>query len=209
MARIIELVIKRRKITLFAILLVLVFGAYSYYIIPKQETPDISVTVAMITTVYPGASAEDVERLVTRKIEDKVLEVTGFKTVNSTSQDNLSVVILELEAGTDVDKAWNQLRQKMDELQPELPEECEEINVNTDLYQTAGMIISLSGSNYSYSELAAYAEKLKDRLVDIDGITRVEIVGEQESEVCVEINTEKLNTLPLSLVKFAFFKVQL
>lgn len=198
MARIIELVIKRRKITLFAILLVLVFGAYSYYIIPKQETPDISVTVAMITTVYPGASAEDVERLVTRKIEDKVLEVTGFKTVNSTSQDNLSVVILELEAGTDVDKAWNQLRQKMDELQPELPEECEEINVNTDLYQTAGMIISLSGSNYSYSELAAYAEKLKDRLVDIDGITRVEIVGEQESEVCVEINTEKLNTLPLS-----------
>ena len=198
MARIIELVIKHRKITLFAILLVLVFGAYSYYIIPKQETPDISVTVAMITTVYPGASAEDVERLVTRKIEDKVLEVTGFKTVNSTSQDNLSVVILELEAGTDVDKAWNQLRQKMDELQPELPEECEEINVNTDLYQTAGMIISLSGSNYSYSELAAYAEKLKDRLVDIDGITRVEIVGEQESEVCVEINTEKLNTLPLS-----------
>ena len=47
--------------------------------------------------------------------------MTGFKTVNSVSQNNLSVVVLELEAGTDTDKAWNQLRQKMDELQPELP----------------------------------------------------------------------------------------
>mgnify|MGYP000918988640 FL=1 len=199
MVRIIEMVIKKRKITLFAVILTLIFGAYSYYIIPKQESPDISVTVAMITTVYPGASSEDVERLVTRKIEDKVMEVTGFKTVNSVSQNNLSVVVLELEAGTDTDKAWNQLRQKMDELQPELPGECEEININTDLYQTAGMIISLSGPGYSYSELAAFAEKLKDRLIDIDGITRIEVVGEQENEVCIEIDTRKLNTLPLSL----------
>jgi len=199
MGRIIELIIKKRKITLFAIILVIVFGTYSYYIMPKQESPDISVTVAMITTVYPGASSEDVERNVTRKIEDKVLEVTGFKTVSSTSQNNLSVVVLELETGTDVDKAWNQLRQKMDEVQAELPEECDEININTDLYQTAGMIISLSGPNYSYYELAAYAEKLKDKLIDIDGITRIEVVGEQENEICVEVDTEKLNSLPLSL----------
>lgn len=199
MARIIETVIKHRKVTMFAIFLVFIFGAYSYYIMPKQETPDISVTVAMITTVYPGAPAEDVERLVTRKIEDKVVEVTGFKTVNSTSQDNLSVVILELETGTDVDKAWNELRQKMDELQNELPDECGEINVNTDLYQTAGIIISLSGENHSYYELAEYAERLKNRLIDIDGITRIDILGEQENEVCVEIDTEKLNALPLSL----------
>jgi len=199
MGRIIELIIKKRKITLFATILVIVFGIYSYYIMPKQESPDISVTVAMITTVYPGASSEDVERNVTRKIEDKVLEVTGFKTVSSTSQNNLSVVVLELETGTDVDKAWNQLRQKMDEVQAELPEECDEININTDLYQTAGMIISLSGPNYSYYELAAYAEKLKDKLIDIDGITRIEVVGEQENEICVEVDTEKLNSLPLSL----------
>ena len=199
MGRIIELIIKKRKITLFAIILVIVFGTYSYYIMPKQESPDISVTVAMITTVYPGASSEDVERNVTRKIEDKVLEVTGFKTVSSTSQNNLSVVVLELETGTDVDKAWNQLRQKMDEVQAELPEECDEININTDLYQTAGMIISLSGTSYSYYELAAYAEKLKDKLIDIDGITRIEVVGEQENEICVEVDTEKLNSLPLSL----------
>lgn len=199
MARVIELIIKNRRITLFAIILAVIFGTYSYYIMPKQESPDISVTVALITTVYPGASSEDVERLVTSKIEDRVMEITGLKTVSSTSQDNLSLVVLELESGTDTDKAWNQLRQKMEEVQTELPEECGEINVNTDLYQTAGMIISLSGAEYSYSELETYAEKLKDRLIDIDGITRIDIVGEQQNEVCVEIDTGKLNTLPLSL----------
>ena len=78
----------------------------------------------------------------------------------------------------------NQLRQKMDEVQAELPEECEVININTDLYQTAGMIISLSGPDYSYSELASFAEKLKDRLIDIDGITRLEVRRTGKRSLC-------------------------
>lgn len=144
MINLIKATIINRRITLFAIILSFIFGLYSYYIMPKQESPDISVTVALITTVYPGASAQDVESLVTRKIEDKVTEVEGYWRVSSNSQNNVSVVLLELETGTDVDKAWNQLRQKMDELQSDLPEECEEININTDLYKTAGMILSFS-----------------------------------------------------------------
>ncbi len=199
MRKFIETSIRNRRITIFAIVLTLVFGLYSYYAIPKKESPDISVTVALLTTVYPGASAKDVERLVTSKIEDKVMEVTGFSKVNSISQNNLSIVVLELEAGADTDKAWNQLRQKMEELQGDLPDECNEIDINTDLYQTSGMIISLSGPNYSYDELAAYAEDLKGELIDIEGITRIEIRGKQEREVRVDIDTERLNRLPLSL----------
>lgn len=199
MRKFIETSIRNRRITIFAIILTLVLGLYSYYVIPKQESPDISVTVALLTTVYPGASAKDVERLVTSKIEDKVMEVTGFNKVNSISQNNLSIVVLELETGTDTDKAWNQLRQKMEELQSDLPDECDEIDINTDLYQTSGMIISLSGRNYSYDELAAYAEDLKGELIDIEGVTRIEIRGKQEREVRVEIDTERLNRLPLSL----------
>jgi multidrug efflux pump len=191
--------IKHRRITLFAIVLAFVFGLYSYYIIPKQESPDISVTVALITTVYPGASTQDVERLVTRKIEDKVMEVEGFKNVSSISQNDLSIVLLELETGTNVDKSWNQLRQKMDEVQSDLPDECHEININTDLYQTAGMIISISGQNYSYEELAGFAEDLKSELIDIDGITRIDINGKQEREVRVNVDSGQLNQLPLSL----------
>ena len=199
MINLIKATIINRRITLFAIILSFIFGLYSYYIMPKQESPDISVTVALITTVYPGASAQDVESLVTRKIEDKVTEVEGYWRVSSNSQNNVSVVLLELETGTDVDKAWNQLRQKMDELQSDLPEECEEININTDLYKTAGMILSFSGEGYSYEELADFADELKDELIGIDGVSRIDISGKQEMEVCVEVDTVQLNRLPLSL----------
>lgn len=199
MRRFIEATIRNRRITLFAIVLAFVFGLYSYYLTPKQESPDISVTVALLTTVYPGASAQDVERLVTSKIEDKITEVEGFSKVSSISQSNLSIVVLELETGTNTDKAWNQLRQKMDELQSELPKECQDIEINTDLADTAGMIISLSGPDYTYEELAAYAEELKDDLIDIEGITRLEVLGKQEREVRVKVDTEKLNRMPLSL----------
>lgn len=203
MKKFIEAAIRNRRITIFAIVLAFVFGIYSYYYTPKQESPDISVTVAMLTTVYPGASAQDVERLVTSKIEDKVTEVEGYSKVSSISQSSLSIVVLELETGADTDKAWNQLRQKMDELQTELPDECREIEINTDLAQTAGMIISISGPNYSYEELAGFAEELKDDLIDIDGITRIEILGKQEREVRVTVNTEQLNRLQLSLAEVA------
>jgi multidrug efflux pump len=199
MINLIKATIINRRITLFAIILSFIFGLYSYYIMPKQESPDISVTVALITTVYPGASAQDVESLVTRKIEDKVTEVEGYWRVSSNSQNNVSVVLLELETGTDVDKAWNQLRQKMDELQSDLPEECEEININTDLYKTAGMILSFSGEGYSYEELADFADELKNELIGIDGVSRIDISGKQEMEVCVEVDTVQLNRLPLSL----------
>lgn len=199
MRKFIEATIRNRSITLFAIVLAFVFGLYSYYLTPKQESPDISVTVALLTTVYPGASTLDVERLVTSKVEDKIMEVEGFSKVSSISQNNLSIVILELETGTDTDKAWNQLRQKMNELQSELPKECHEIDINTDLAQTAGMIISLSGPNYTYEELAAYAEELKGDLIDIDGITRLEVLGKQEREVRVQVDASRLNQLPLSL----------
>jgi multidrug efflux pump subunit AcrB len=199
MKKFIEATIRNRRITIFAIVLAFIFGIYSYYFTPKQESPDISVTMALLTTIYPGASTQDVERLVTSKVEDKVMEVEGFSKVNSISQNNLSIVVLELETGSDTDKAWSQLRQKMDELQSDLPKECQEIDINTDLAQTAGMIISLSGPNYSYEELAGYAEELKGDLIDIDGVTRIEVLGKQEREVRISVDTERLNQLPLSL----------
>ncbi len=199
MVRLIKAAIRNRRITLFAVFLTLVFGLYSYYITPKQESPDISVTMALITTVYPGASAQDVESLVTGKIEDRVMEIEGFMKVSSTSRDDISVVLLELETGADVDKAWNQLRQKMDELQADLPEDCGEIEMNTELNRTAGMVVSLSGKKYTYEELEKYAQELKDELIGIDGVSRIELLGEQDREACVEIDAVQLNRLPLSL----------
>jgi len=177
----------------------MLFGIYSYYIMPKQEAPDLNVTVAMITTIYPGAAPQDVEKLVTQKIEDRCIEISGYDYSQSYSNRNMSIVIVRLENDADTDKAWSQLRQKMKDLQSELPEECQDIEVNTDLAETAGMIISLSGDMYSYEELASYAEEFKKALSRIDGVSRMDIVGDQKYQVTVDVDAQKLNSYRLSM----------
>lgn len=191
--------IKERKVTLFLAALILIGGLYSYYITPKQENPEITPAYAIITAVYPGASPEDVEKLITSKIEDEVAELKGYEHAESQSRNSAAVVVLKMDQGTNVEKAWPELRQKMEDLQSELPGEVEKIQINTDVTETAGIIISMSGEKYSYEELADYAERFKKELGKIDGISRFDISGKQEKEVKVEIDIEQLNYYKLSL----------
>lgn len=199
LGKVIYSAVKERKITFFIAIAFVILGFYSYYINPKQESPDINVPVAVVNTIYPGASPEDVERLVTSKIEDKLVEIKGYKFVESHSRNNISTVVFWIETGIEVDKAWEELRQKMGDLQRELPKECLPIQILTNLDETAGMIISISGGNYSYNELAALAEDLKNDLSKIEGISRFEVTGKQEQQVTVNVDISKLNYYGLSL----------
>lgn len=191
--------IKERKVTLFLAALIIIGGLYSYYVAPKQENPEITPAYAIITAVYPGASPEDVEKLITSKIEDEVAELKGYQHAESQSRNSLSVVVLQLSQGTDVEKAWPELRRKLEDLQTDLTVEVEKIQINTDVTETAGIIISMSGEKYSYEELADYAENFKKELSKIDGISRFDISGKQEKEVKIEIDMEQLNYYKLSL----------
>ncbi len=191
--------IKYRKITLFILVISLVMGAYNYYISPRQENPEINAPIAMVTVVYPGASPEDVESLVTSKVENELTELEGYDYSNSFSRNSVSVSIVRLVYGTNTEEAWRLLRQKMEDVQRELPSECDTIDVNTDLVETAGIIVSVSGENYSYEELFDYAEELKNDLSEISGVSRFDIDGKQEKNVLVEVDYKKLNQFNLSL----------
>ena len=196
---IIHAAVMHKKITLFIVAFLMIFGSYSYCLLPRQEYPDITPPVAVITTVYPGASPVDVERLITSKIEEKTKEVSGYDYSDSISKNSLSIVVLRLEKSADIDKSWTELRRKMEDLQSELPDGCGEIEINTDLVDTAGMIISMSGDGYSYEELASYAEELKNELGAVPGVSRFEVVGKQEKEVKIEVDPYKLNYINLSM----------
>ncbi len=191
--------IKNRKITIVMVILAVILGFYSYYVLPKQESPDVSAPIAMIKTIYPGASPEEVEKLVTKKIEDNITEMEGYDYSHSFSKNSVSIVLLYLDYGTETDKAWPDLRREMDDLQKDLPEGCWDIEVDTDLVETAGMIISLSGDNYTYEQLAAFAENLEQDLAKIDGVSRFDIDGKLEKEVKVEVDIAKLNQYELSM----------
>jgi len=194
----IKSVIINRKILLLLILLIFLLGTYSYYHMPKQESPNVTPFVAIITTIYPGASQENVERLVTSKIEDELKTLEGYSFTISYSNNSVSTIILQIEYGHDIDKIWTSLGTKMQQLQSDLPSECHDIQIRTNLAETTGLIIALSGANYTYEELSEYGDMIIKRLVDIQGVTRFELMGEIEREVEVTVNHTKFNRLGLS-----------
>jgi len=202
MQSLIKAAVKERKIVLFIALIITAFGFYNYSIIPKQENPHINVNAAIVTTIYPGASPEDVEQLVTEKIEDAAAEVSEYDYSSSESGKNVSVVIVcyNTDAGSDeIDKANRELREKIGEIKDDLPDGCFEPEVNTKVAEVAGVLLSLSGGGYSYEELSAYAEEIEDALSEIDGIYKTKLVGKVEKQVTVEVDSDRLNQLGFSL----------
>ncbi len=197
--KMLECLVKNRKITLFFVLLAVVAGVLAFVGMPKQETPDITSPYAMITTVYPGASANDVDSYVTEPIINSVKALKGYKTVTSFSYNNLSMILLEFEFSTDREEAFRTLRSALSELQGDLPESCGQIDVNTDITDTAGVLISLSSAELSNAEVVVQAKRIRDSLQEIDGFQRFEIIGNLNREITVTMNQTRMQSAGLTL----------
>ncbi|WP_169832993.1 efflux RND transporter permease subunit [Geosporobacter ferrireducens] len=199
---ILRLPIKNKTVTIFTIIMIIIFGAYSYHTIPKQEYPEVPAPAAMITVIYPGASAEEVEILVTQKFEEKLTELRNYDYTSSSSLNSAAAILLVLDmdiSESELDQSWNELYRMIEDIKEELPDGIAEIDINTNLIETTGMLIGLSGDGYSYEQLVSYGERLKNRLVKLGGIKRFDIIGEQEKEIKVEVDLKKLDLYQLSL----------
>lgn len=199
MNKLIKTLIKKRKVTLFLAVIIGVLGAYAYYILPRQESPDIAPPIAMIITPYPGASAKDVNDLVTKKIEDELYEIEGYDYANSTSKEGVSIVVVYLKNYIESSKAMQDVRNAVANAESELPSGVMDSQIDTNIADTAGIIISLSGENYTYEQLASFGEQFNERLSDVDGISSFNIEGEISKEVKVEVDTARLDQLGVSL----------
>ncbi|QZY54372.1 efflux RND transporter permease subunit [Crassaminicella profunda] len=199
MNKLIKQLIKERKVTLFLAVIIAFLGVYAYYVLPRQESPDVSFPAAMIITPYPGASPKDVKDLVTSKIEDELAELDGIDEIQGISNQGLSITVPMFTADTDYDKAMQDVRNAVADAESKLPKGAFVNEIDTDLVSTAGIIISLSGENYSYEQLASFGELFKDKLTGLEGITKFEIEGEVDKEVKVDIDVAKLNQLGLSI----------
>lgn len=199
MDKMLSSIIKNKKITLLLIVFIMISGIYGYFANPKQQTPDIVAPVAIITTVYPGASQDDVEKLVTRKIENEISGIEGYEDNISTSCNNVSIIVVYFKYGVNLDETFDILQEKMEEIQNEIPEECLPIEINEDVVKTSGMLITLTGEEYSFNELAFYAEQINQRLSNIDGVSTFDIYGKQDKHIVVEIDYKRLNYYDLSL----------
>nr|MDJ0719471.1 efflux RND transporter permease subunit [Prochloraceae cyanobacterium] len=194
---------RNTRLLILTVCLILVWGISSFQVLPRMEDPELSQRFALVRTFFPGASAERVESLVTEKIEEKLSEISELKAINSTSRLGSSSISLELEDEvTNVDDAWSRIRDKLEEVNPILPEgatEPEYTEIDSKAYtKLVALTWNLEGK-VNYTILGRLGKKLEDKLRGINGTEKVELFGAPEEEIIVDINSSKLAALGLTL----------
>lgn len=173
--------ITRPVATIVLMLLIVVFGLVSMDRLPVREYPDIDVPTISVSTTYEGASASVVETKITQLIEDTVAGIDGLSTIESTSQDGRSRVMLEFRVERDIDAAANDVRDRVARILSRLPDEADSPQVAK--YDSSGspvVIAMLSSSEMTQMELTDYADRyLLDRFSVIDGVASASIFGEK------------------------------
>ena len=199
-------IIEKKLLVMMMIVIIVIGGVASYLSIPKQHFPNVVLPVSTVTAVYPGASAEDMEELVTKKLEEVVRETDGFDSCTSTTMNSVSAVMVSLNldmSQEDADASFDDLRRRLEDLKASLPTGVTSISMDTDIMDTAGLILAVTGDGISGDELGQRTEDLKDRLKLLDGVRKVEVCGQQNSEVTIHVDTTRLNALDVSLSELA------
>jgi multidrug efflux pump subunit AcrB len=190
--------IDNRISVLVLILLVAVLGVVSYITIPKESFPNITVPNIFVVTIYPGVSPEDMESLVTRKLEDELSNISDVKTMTSTSSEGYSNINLEFNTGIDIDEALQKVREKVDLTKPELPEDAEDPTIQeVNLSEFPIMQVNLSG-DYSLDILKEIAEDLQEDIEAVPSVLGVDLTGGLEREVQVDVDLPKMKYYNLS-----------
>ena len=197
MKKIIEFSIGNPVIVNLLVLLILISGAVSYLRLKRELFPDFSRRVIRIDTVYPGASPEEVEELITARIEDRVRNVDGVNEMLSSSREGQSEIRLRMQSDTEMSRALGDVRAALDRV-VDLPEEAEEPQVSEVLSTIPVITVSLSG-DIPEQELREIAKDVRDQLRRVDGVTAVSIFGIRESRILIEIEPERLDQYRLSL----------
>jgi multidrug efflux pump subunit AcrB len=173
-------------------------GVLTYFLIPRLEDPLIKVNGATVQVVYPGAGPRDVERYVTKPLENKINEIDQLDKITSTSAQGTALIMLEFDSDSDMDQNMQKLREKVREAQSDLPQEAQDPEITRWKTETVSLILNLSGP-FSYRQLHRYAKFIKRDLEKIPEIMTLEIDGHQDREIHVEVDEARLSQFKISL----------
>ena len=191
--------ITKRNFTVFLMLALIAGGLYAVLAIPKEATPDIAIPLGIVTTVLPGASAADIERLITNKIESAVLGLEHVSKVTSTSGEGVSSVSVEFDASANIDKSIQSLKDAVDKVRTDLPTEAlAPLVSDVNFADQPVLIVAISGK-LAPAELTALSESVADELKRVPGVSKVGISGVRSRQVHVIVKQELLRQYGLSL----------
>lgn len=195
--------IKFRVAVLVFILVIAVFGVYSYISLPREGPPDITIPYVTVTAVYQGTAPSEMEKLVTIPIEKRIKDVEGLKEIRSTTAEGVAVISAEFTAGEDIDNARQQVKNKVDLARPDLPSDLDEPVVDAFNFSTDRpiFIFAVSGS-HDLERLRNIAEDMQSQIELVPGVKEANIAGVREREIRVELDLGKVSSygIPLSLI---------
>ncbi len=170
-----------------------IFGLISYYVIPKEQIPEIKLTYIMVGTAYPGTSPSDIENYITRPLEKNMKSLEDMKQITSSSVQDYSAIIVEFNAGIDLTEAKQRVKDAVDKTKRDLPNDLpsDPTVEEFDFSEIPIMNINLSG-NFSLDQLKKYADKMQDRIEEVPEITRVDIVGALDREIQINVDMYKM-----------------
>lgn len=191
--------LENQKIIYFFLAVMLIGGIYSFFKLPKKEDSPFVIKQAVLVTQYPGATPQEVEKLVTEPIEREIQAMSDVFQIKSESYFGMSKISIELQPTLSPDYMpvkWDELRRKVANIQPRLPSGASSTSVSDDFGDVFGIYYALTADEgYTYDDLRNWAQKIKTELSPVPGVQKVYLFGEQTQVVNVKISIPKLANL--------------
>ncbi len=198
-----KLALRRPVSMVIGICALVVFGIMSIFSFPMELTPEMEMPMMIVNTVYPGANPDDVEKLVTKEVEDAVATLNGVKTVTSTSSENMSLVILQYEYGTNMDQAYSDLKEKLDSYTNIFPEDVmTPVIMELDMNAQEAMTLSISG-NTDENLLRIVQDEIVPELEKLSTVATVDVSGGQEEYISIELMEDRMRQYGLDMTTIA------
>ena len=193
--------VHHQSLVLFLIIMLGVAGYFSYSRLGRAEDPSFTIKLAVVTAMWPGATAQEMQQQVADPIEKKMQELPYFDKVQTYSKPGftaMQVMFKDATPAKEVPYLFYVLRKKLVDLQPSLPQGVIGPNVNDEYGDVDSILYMLTGDGADYAQLKKVAEGLRQNLLKTDGITKVNLYGVQDEKIFVEFSHAKLATLGLT-----------
>ena len=190
--------IKNKLLIYFLVLVLVIAGIFSFFKMGKREDPEIIVRVAQIITIYPGASASEVEQRISMPLEKAILAMSTVANVESKSSNDLSIIQVTLDVTLpekEIEQQWDILRRKMNDIKIYLPSEAREPMVFDDFGDVYGLFYAISNDGFTVKEFNNYIDKIKTELRTVEGVGKIIVYGEKKNSVFIDIQQSKLANL--------------
>ncbi len=194
------------QLTLFLILVVALAGAKAYLDLGQREDPDFTFRMMVVRTLWPGATTQQVDEVITDRLERKLQETPYFKLTRSYSKPGESLILLELEdtaPGAQVPQIWYQVRKKVGDIRETLPAEVIGPFFDDEFGDVFGTIYAFTGDGFSMEELRRSVEDVRQELLRLPDVQKAELFGVQDERIYVEISPQALATLGLDVGRIA------